>query len=97
MSIGIRIRFIDTAKSWWRMWSIRFTALGTALYTYLIASPDVVLQAWNFLPNDAKSFIPTDYALWIPAILMVLGMFSRVVKQEKIPDPKVEDGTPKND
>lgn len=93
--MGIRLRLIDTWKSFWRMWSIRFTAIGTALLTYLIASPDMILSAWNVLPADLKAFIPVDYSLYISIALLVLGIISRIIKQEKIPNPKkdFEDGT----
>lgn len=90
MKFGIRIRFIATARSFWRFWSLRLTALGTALLAFLISSPDTILYAWNALPADLKGVIPVDYTLYISLALLVLGMFSRVVKQEKIPEPKPE-------
>jgi hypothetical protein len=74
------------------MWSVRFTTLGTALLAWIVASPDILLSAWNVLPAELKSIIPADYLLYITIGLFVLGIFSRVIKQEKIPQPGNDNG-----
>jgi hypothetical protein len=91
----MRLKLIAQWQSFWRMWSIRFTAIGTVLLTYLINSPDVIIQAWNILPAELKSVIPVDYTLYISIALLILGILSRVIKQEKLPNPEKDfkDGT----
>jgi uncharacterized membrane protein len=75
---------IEGWRAWWRMWSIRFVAAGTLLVSYIAAVPDAVYLAWSNLPTEFKSFIPQNYLMYISIGLFVIGMFSRVVKQEKL-------------
>lgn len=88
MFTGIRVRLIAQWRSFWRMWSIRFTALGTAMLAFISTSPDIIIGAWNALPMEIRQYIPQNYLLYITIAIFVLGMFSRVVKQEKIPPPE---------
>lgn len=86
------MKLISQWKSFWRMWSIRFNAIGVALLGYIAVSPEIVLHAWNMLPMELKQVIPPNYMVWITVILFVLAMISRVVKQEKLP-PGDKNGT----
>lgn len=92
----MKLKLIPDWRNWWRFWSLRLGALGTALAAWLIASPEAALAAWAALPQDLKAFIPPDYMPFIGVGLFVLSMFARVTKQEKLPEvpvtpPKVED------
>lgn len=85
--MGIRLRLIEQWRSFWRMWSLRFTALGTALLGWITVSPDVITSAWNSLPDEIKAYIPQEYLMYVTLTLFVLGMVSRLIKQEKLPTP----------
>jgi len=87
------MKLIEQWRSFWRMWSLRFTALGTVLLGLITASPDIITLAWANLPVEMKAYIPEQYLMYITIALFVLGMVSRIIKQEKIPTVKAEDGT----
>jgi len=87
------MKLIEQWRSFWRMWSLRFTALGTALLGWITVSPDVITLAWNSLPVEMKQYIPEQYLMYITIALFVLGMVSRIIKQEKIPTKEVNNGT----
>lgn len=84
MNIGLRLRLIEHWNLIWKKWSVRFTALGVALYGYLLAAPDAIIGMWSMLPEEFKSVLPVDYAKWIPFTLFVLGLLSQYVKQQKL-------------
>ena len=87
----IKISPIPQWRSFWRMWSLRFTTLGTILLSWISASPEIITSSWNLLPNEMKQYIPEQYLMYITITLFILGMVSRIVKQEKL--SKADDGT----
>lgn len=89
----IKFKLIEEWQNFWKLWSLRFTSMGTALLGYIIASPDAITNAWQSLPDDVKQYIPQNYLMYITIGLFVLGMFSRVVKQERLSKPKEDNGT----
>lgn len=78
------MKLVDDAKVWWKLWSIRLGALGTALTGLLIASPEAVLFAWNLLPQDLRAAIPPQYVPFIGVFIMGMSVVARLVKQEKL-------------
>lgn len=86
----MNLKLIDCWQNFWRFWSIRFTALGSLLLGYIAAVPDALSMAWSALPDDAKTFIPPNYLMYISLALFVIGMFSRIIKQEKLNANKSE-------
>ncbi len=85
------MKLVEDAKVWWKLWSIRLGALGTALTTLLIASPDAMLFAWNLLPMDLRASIPPQYVPLIGVFIFVMSMAARLIKQEKLTKVKHED------
>ena len=86
----MQVRLIKQWRSFWRMWSLRFTALGTVLLGLITTSPDIIIAAWNALPAELKQYIPQQYLMYVTIGLFILGMVSRVIKQEKLHNPEVE-------
>jgi hypothetical protein len=82
--MGIRLKLIEDWKLVRKKWSFIFNTIGTSLLAYLTIAPDAIIQAWNFLPDDMKSFVPVKYSLYIPMILFVLGILSQYIKQQKL-------------
>ena len=78
------LKLIEQWRLFWRMWSIRFTALGTILLGWITASPDIILNAWLSLPDEIKSYLPQEYLMYITIALFILGMVSRIIKQDKL-------------
>jgi hypothetical protein len=78
------MKLIDDVKNWWRFWSIRLGAVGTAVTTVLIASPDAALFAWGLLPLDLRAAIPAQYVPLIGVGIFLGSMIARLVKQESL-------------
>jgi len=92
---GIRIRLVAYAREWWRLWSIRLGAVGVTLAGWLVASPDAALSVWASLPAEMRGFIPSEYMPFIGLAIAVLGLFARLVKQEKVTNGTTQDDQPK--
>jgi len=87
------MKLIKQWRLFWRMWSLRFNALGTLLLGWITISPDVITLAWNSLPVEMKAYIPEKYLMYITIALFILGMVSRIIKQEKISTDETKNGT----
>ena len=70
----------------WRMftkfWSVRLSLLGSALLSAFFAFPDAMIHVWNMIPGDLKSYVPAEWAKWIPVALIVAGVLARIIKQK---------------
>lgn len=80
----IKLKPIDNIGEWWKLWSIRFGALGTAITGYLVAFPDAAVHVWMFLPPDVRAMFPPEYVTFIGIFIFGLSLVSRLVKQEKL-------------
>lgn len=87
---GIRLKLIDHARDWWRLWSIRIGALGTVLASTFVAFPDIALNVWNMLPADIKQHFPPEYVSFFGIGLFALSMFARVIRQDKLKEKQIE-------
>lgn len=80
----MRVQFVEAAKVWWKLWSIRLGALGSIVVSVLVMFPDKALEMWAIMPEQFKSFIPPEYMPLAGVIIYVIGMFARFVKQHKL-------------
>lgn len=78
------MKLIAEWKKFHRMWSVRVSAVATAIWAYLLASPETMLAVLNQIPADMRSWLPS----FIPIALFALVTFARVVRQDKINGPK---------
>jgi hypothetical protein len=65
-------------ERWWKLWSIRFHALATAVTAYLWASPDMVISVLVQVPAKLRVGI-------IVAVFLVITI-SRLMKQKEVSD-----------
>ena len=68
----------------WRFWSLRLQAAGLVLITF----PELILDAWVYLPAEVKSMLPSEYASFVGVFLIVAGMIARLIKQRKLNETK---------
>lgn len=78
------MKLIDNWRKAHRLWSVRISAMATALWAYLLASPETMLAVLNQIPADMRAWLPS----FIPIALFALVTFARVVRQDKINGPK---------
>jgi len=78
------MKLIENWRIVYKFWSVRLTAVGTLMVGYIAAVPDILVSAWNMLPADLRTIIPPNYLLYISVGIFIAGMFSRVVKQDKL-------------
>lgn len=85
-----KLHLIEEWRQAWRMWSVRFAAIGTAIMGVLLTYPEIILEVWNTIPADVKYFIPHDVGKYLSLIFFVLIFVSRIIRQEKLlkPDKK---------
>ncbi|WCF59062.1 holin [Pseudomonas phage UF_RH5] len=81
---------IEDWRNWWRFWSVRLAAVGTAVTGVLIAFPDAALAAWAILPEEFKSAIPPQYMPLIGVGVFALSIVARLIRQEKLKGPTDE-------
>ncbi|XAI96261.1 putative holin [Microcystis phage Mae-JY29] len=80
----IRDRLVPEARAWWKLWSIRFNALGLAVLAWVQVDPVSVLAVWNMMPPAVTHVIPASALMWIGMALFVLSSISRLVVQPKV-------------
>lgn len=73
----LRLRLIDEARHWWRMWSVRLAAVLSAVAAYVLASPDIIVRVMNELPPEFRAAFPPATGV----LLFVLVTAVRLYKQ----------------
>lgn len=77
-----KFKLIDNVDKWWRLWSIRFGILSTAI----LAFPDTVYQAWLTIPPEIRPEFLSMHIDKLGMIMMIASVLSRVIKQPKLID-----------
>ncbi|MDB6061575.1 MAG: hypothetical protein JWM78_1678 [Verrucomicrobiaceae bacterium] len=67
-----------------RRWSMRLGLAGSLIASYLIASPDAAITAWNLLPPELRGAIPQKYMPLIGTALFGLSLLAQLFKQKKL-------------
>ena len=80
----IRDRLVPEARAWWKLWSIRFNALGLALLAWVQVDPVSVLAVWNMMPPAVTRAVPASALMWVGMALFALSMVARLVVQPKV-------------
>lgn len=74
------MKLISGWQNWWKLWSVRISAVATVAWACLLAFPDMMLQVMNALPPDLKVVLPPA----APMAIFVAVTLARVLKQEKL-------------
>lgn len=80
----MKLKLIDEAKQWYKFWSVRLGAIGTAIVGIFTAFPEAAIHAWAILPAEMKKAIPPDYMPLIGVLVFVCAIFAVFVKQDSI-------------
>jgi hypothetical protein len=76
--------FIENARHWWRLWSLRLNALGLAILGYVQFDPIGALAVWNMLPFEVRRVLPPNFLTIVGMVLFGLSMLARLVRQPRL-------------
>lgn len=68
----------------WRLWSVRVSAIGAAIFAVLLAAPDQVQAIWNALPPDIQALVPN--AKGVALAISVAVTIARILQQKEKTD-----------
>mgnify|MGYP003362370142 CR=1 FL=1 len=85
-----KVEFVSHAKLLFKAWSVWLASAGSALMAWIQSFPDSAITAWNALPPDIKSFLPSNYLSIIASSLVALAVISQFVRQKKLNEKKKE-------
>ena len=75
---------IENWRNAWKFWSLQLQAVGLVLITF----PELILDAWVYLPVEVKSMLPTEYSSFVGLFLIIAGMVARLIKQRSLNETK---------
>ncbi len=78
------MKLITDWRQSWRLYSVRVSAIGAAIFAFLLAAPDQVQDIWNALPPDIQALIPN--AKGIALAITIAATIARVLQQKGKPD-----------
>jgi hypothetical protein len=79
-----KLELVAHWRTFYKLWSVRFNAMGVALLSGMLAFPQIVADAWTALPPEMKALLPQQYVMWVPVALMMISMYARIVRQPKL-------------
>lgn len=85
------VEFVAHARLLFKAWSVWLAGIGSVMSAYLQSFPSVMVDAWNALPSDVKSYIPQNYLGLIAAFMVAMGVVAQFVRQKKITEEASRD------
>ena len=73
------MKLIANWRQSWRLWSVRVSAIGAAIFALLLAAPDFLLSIWNALPSEVQGLVPNSATLGL--IMSLAAGVARIVHQ----------------
>lgn len=70
------MKLIPEWRSAWRMFSVQAPAVAMA-----------AIGGWQATPDDLRMLVPTWAAVSLLCVILVGGIFGRIIDQPSIPDP----------
>lgn len=77
MSLMAKVKLIDNAKHWYKLWSVRLVAAGSAIIGAYAADPVLFNEI-------TRHVLPNGTAYGVGLALNFAGLLARVIKQEKL-------------
>ena len=74
------MKLITDWRQSWRLWSVRLSAIGAAIFAFLLAAPDQVQEIWSALPPDLQAMIPNRTTIGLIITGAVLA--ARILRQK---------------
>ncbi|PWR24590.1 hypothetical protein [Zavarzinia aquatilis] len=77
-------------RTWWRLWSVRLAAAGTALTSLLTLWPDSALYLWQMMPDEVRGLVPERAMTMLGVVIFAASIVARLVKQKALHDDPEE-------
>lgn len=90
----MKFKLIEDARSAWRLWSLKFAAIGAAIMSVFAFWPDSALYLWAMMPREVRALIPEQIVSIIALVVFGLSALSRIVKQKPRNDRHERDEQP---
>ena len=71
-------------KLLWKTWSVRIATFGILISTFFSTFPDVITQAWVYLPENLRILIPQQYTQIITAVIFFSSIVAKLIPQPKV-------------
>lgn len=95
--MGATMKFIeDWHKKIWRFWTVRIQVAAAFLTSLMFIDPQVLLGAWNMMPQPVRVLLPDSLFRVIGIVLFasnILTILARPIAQKKLrksDDPEPE-------
>lgn len=75
---------VDEARDWWRLWSVRFNAVGLTILAWVTFDPVSVLSLWHMMPSSLRGVVHPAAFQVVALVLFFLGLLARFVRQPKV-------------
>lgn len=83
-----KLEFVSHARLLFKTWSVWLASAGATFSLYLMSAPDTLLAAWASLPDEIKSMLPPEWLAYIGPVLVMLGVVSQFIRQNKLLNEK---------
>jgi hypothetical protein len=92
-----KLELIEEWKKAYRFWSVRLSLIGSAILSAFFAFPEAMIDVWNSIPGDLKTYFPAEWAKWIPIAIIIAGVLARLFKQKKLINDETSSDSPRKD
>ncbi|SLM63181.1 MULTISPECIES: DUF7940 domain-containing protein [Dickeya] len=86
------LEFVSHVRLIFKTWSFWLCNTAASLGAIALALPDQVLQLWSSLPAEVKAMLPQNVLSQASVYLLVLGVISQFIRQQKLLLPVVKPG-----
>lgn len=80
----MKIELVSYWRKWWRMFSVWFSIAGATILGITEFLPEIARNAWEYIPPDLKSGIPSEYLPKISLALWIASVISQFIRQKKL-------------
>lgn len=77
-----KVELIEDWKKAYRLWSVWFGLIGTAVMGVFTAWPESALYLWGAMPAEVRAMIPERFVSGIALFIFVMSTVSRIIKQK---------------
>ncbi len=78
------MKLIDTWQVYHKRWSVWLVSLGTTLTVLADQFPQLLMNAWMFVPADMKAAFDPSFVKWLGIGCLILSLVAGIIKQRSL-------------